>query len=121
MLCGYCGDWNLRRFSLELLLSRALCPPPRQAASLYGTHDVSGENRSEEQHAYDDVLGCAADVGELHAVSKNRDQDQCEEDAEHRARASEDVDAAEHDGRDDVEISSEPEAASACTEPKKPM
>src|SRR4051812_2852833 len=96
LLLGWCGDGDLRRFSLDLLLSRAPRPRPRQAASLDGAHDVSGENRSEEQRAYDDVLGCAADVGELHPVAKNRDQDQCEEDAEHGAGAAEDVDAAEH-------------------------
>ncbi len=32
------------------------------------------------------------------------DEHRAEDGAEHRARASEDVDAADHDGRDDVEL-----------------
>ena len=42
-------------------------------------------------------------IRELHAVAELGDEDQRQQDAEHRARAAEDVDAAENDGGDDVE------------------
>src|SRR5262245_36978030 len=56
------------------LLPRARGRPlERQAAPLRRPHGIADEDRPEEQPADDEVLGRAAEVGELHAVPQHRD------------------------------------------------
>ena len=78
-------------------------PGGRDRAFLRSPDEVAGDDRRQQKHADDDVLGVTAEVGELHAVPQHGDEDEREEDPEHRARAAEDVHAAEDDRGDDVE------------------
>ena len=63
----------------------------RTAPVLCGSDEVAGDDRRQQEHTDDDVLGVAAEIRELHAVPQLGDEDQRQEHAEHRAGAAEDV------------------------------
>src|SRR5262245_8299147 len=86
----------------HLLVPRA-CEARPEPGRLESAERVSGQDGGEQEHADDDVLRVSAEVVELHAVAQLGEEHDGEGDAENRPRAAEDVDAAEHDGRHDVE------------------